>query len=272
MVRARSRLVHYSPRVSSPHLADAYSMKTFAQFPRWRDRKSDRKCGKVMQYLADRHTGLFPLGQPVVRRPRRALRVPRPVRDPVKLINVYGYGFCGILGPTMAGICQDMGIGPARTLILPGWDHVVGETYYDGKWHYLDLDVRAAFRRPDGRLASMADGSDGRPPLEAGPTARCSSRSTRWTAVQQVYREDARALHYGHQLQRPHDGLRAPPGRDLHARWKPQGRPLEPHRAHHEGRLLPQADRARACAAPSASTPAGRSTPTATAGSSTSPT
>ena len=43
------------------------------------------------------------------------------VRDPVKMINVYGYAYCGILGPTMAGVCQDMGMGPARSLALPGW-------------------------------------------------------------------------------------------------------------------------------------------------------
>jgi hypothetical protein len=79
------------------------------------------------------------------------------IRDPVKLINVYGYGYCGILGPTMAGVCEQMGIGPSRALALPGWHHVVGETFYDDRWHYLDLDVRAAFRRPDGQLASLAD-------------------------------------------------------------------------------------------------------------------
>ena len=27
----------HAPRVLSPHNADAYSMKTFAEFPRWRD-------------------------------------------------------------------------------------------------------------------------------------------------------------------------------------------------------------------------------------------
>jgi hypothetical protein len=37
-----------------------------------------------------------------------------------------------------------------------GWHHVVGETFYDNRWHFLDLDVRAAFRRADGRPASMA--------------------------------------------------------------------------------------------------------------------
>ena len=79
------------------------------------------------------------------------------VRDPVKMINVYSVGYCDMLGPTMAGVMQDMGIGPARTLNLPGWGHVAAEVFYAGKWHYLDLDVRAVFRRPDGSLASLAE-------------------------------------------------------------------------------------------------------------------
>jgi hypothetical protein len=52
---------------------------------------------------------------------------------------------------------QGMGIGPARTVNLPAWGHVAAEVSYSGKWHYLDLDVRAAFRRPDGSLASLAE-------------------------------------------------------------------------------------------------------------------
>src|SRR5262245_2236404 len=31
----------HAPRVLSPHTADAYSMKTFAEYPRWRDLKGD---------------------------------------------------------------------------------------------------------------------------------------------------------------------------------------------------------------------------------------
>jgi hypothetical protein len=146
----------YSPRVISPHNADAYSMKTFAQFHRWRNLEGDARAWEVFCYLTDPRTGLFPLGQPILEG-RDTLSEYRTVRDPVKLLNVYGYGFCGILGPTMAGIAEEMGLGPSRTLILPGWHHVVAETHYGGKWHYLDLDVRAAFRRPDGSLASMAD-------------------------------------------------------------------------------------------------------------------
>jgi hypothetical protein len=131
-------------------------MKTFAEFPRWRDLKGDALAWEVYRYLTDERTGLFPLGHPVFEG-RDTFSEFRTVRDPVKLINVYGYGYCGILGPTVAGVCQGMGMGPSRTLSLPGWHHVVGEVFYDNKWHYLDLDCRAAFRRPDGSLASMAE-------------------------------------------------------------------------------------------------------------------
>ena len=144
----------HAPRVLSPQNADAYSMKTFAQFPRWRDLQGDAKVYEVYKYLADTRTGIFPMGA-------GAWEGKDPVydcgyiRDPVKMINVYSVGYCDMLGPTMAGVMKDMGVGPSRTLNLPGWGHVVAEVFYDGKWHYLDLDVRAAFRRDDGSLASM---------------------------------------------------------------------------------------------------------------------
>jgi hypothetical protein len=75
----------------------------------------------------------------------------------VKMLNVYPIGHCGTLGPTAAGIMEGMGIGRARTLIIPGWHHVAAEVSYDGKWHYFDLDVRAVFRWEDGSLASMGE-------------------------------------------------------------------------------------------------------------------
>jgi hypothetical protein len=40
----------HSPRIVSPHNADAYSMKTFAQFPRWRDLKGDALAWEVYKY------------------------------------------------------------------------------------------------------------------------------------------------------------------------------------------------------------------------------
>jgi len=145
----------YSPRVVSPHNADAYSMKTFRQFHRWRDLKGDELAWEVYKYLVDTRTGVFHVNE-VLEGPD-ALSEYRTVRDPVKIINVYGYAYCAILGPVMAGVWQDMGQGKARTLTLPDWNHVLAEVFYGGGWHYLDLDVRAAFRRPDGSLASMAE-------------------------------------------------------------------------------------------------------------------
>jgi len=144
----------YAPRVVGEHRADAYSMRTFRQFPRWRDLQGDALAWEVYRYLVDTQSGVFHMNQ--VLEGSDALSEYRTVRDPVKILNGYGYGYCGIFGPLMAGIWQDMGEGPARTLVLPGWNHVCSEVYYNDAWHYLDLDVRAAFRRDDGRLASMA--------------------------------------------------------------------------------------------------------------------
>jgi len=145
----------YSPRVVSQHVADAYSMRTFRDFHRWKDLEGDKLAWEVYEYLVDTRTGVFHMNQ--VLEGQDVLSEYRTVRDPVKIINVYGYGYCGIFGPLMAGIWQDMGLGPARTLVLPAWNHVTTEVFYNGSWHYVDLDVRAAFRRRDGTLASMAE-------------------------------------------------------------------------------------------------------------------
>ena len=43
----------FAPRVLSPHNADAYSMKTFAQYHVWKDLSTDAKVYAVFRYLAD---------------------------------------------------------------------------------------------------------------------------------------------------------------------------------------------------------------------------
>ncbi len=144
-----------SPRVLASEVADAYSMRTFGQFDRWRDLAPDAKAYEIYRYLADTHTGLFHMN--VVAEGDDGLSEFVQIRDPVKIINVYGYAYCGILGPTMAGVCEGVGLGPGRTLVLRDWNHVLAETSYNGRWHYLDLDVRAVFRRKDGSLASMEE-------------------------------------------------------------------------------------------------------------------
>ncbi len=146
----------YSPRVLSPHNADTYSLRTFAQFERWRDLRGDAKVFEIFKYLVDTRTGLYPLGVPA-REGNETLSEYGAVTDPIKMLNVYPIGHCGTLGPTAAAIMEGIGMGPARTLIIPGWNHVAAEVSYDGRWHYVDLDVRAVFQRPDGALASVED-------------------------------------------------------------------------------------------------------------------
>jgi hypothetical protein len=143
----------YAPRVVSPYNADAYSLRTFADYPRWRDLKGDARAWEVYQYLADTRTGLLHMNE--VLEGDEDLSEYATIRDPIKIINVYGYAYCAILGPVMAGVAEGVGLGPARTVTLPGWSHVASEAFYEGKWHYLDIDVRAVFRRADGTLASL---------------------------------------------------------------------------------------------------------------------
>lgn len=217
----QARAAEYAPRVVSPHHADTYSMRTFAEFPRWRDLKNDKQAWEIFQYLADRRTGLFPLGQPVLEG-RDVISEFQTIRDPVKLINVYGYGFCGILGPTMAGIWEDMGLGPARTLILPGWHHVVGEVFYDDKWHYLDLDCRAAFRRGDGTLASMADAQRD-DSLWKGPNGPLFFPLDPLAEVRKVYAKTAVEPYYGYSFGGHTMDYVLRQGETFTRWWKPQG-------------------------------------------------
>jgi len=155
LIAADARSDVRAPRIVSPHNADAYSMKTFGQFHRWRDLGGDERAWEIYKYLVDTRTGVFHMNE--VCEGTDTLSEYVTVRDPVKILNIYGYGYCAIFGPFMAGVCEGAGIGPARSLILSDWRHVLAEAFYNDRWHYLDVDVRAAFRRPDGTLASFEE-------------------------------------------------------------------------------------------------------------------
>ena len=58
-------------------------------------------------------------------------------RDPVKMFNVYGYGFCSESSAVLEALWETAGLN-ARVWELYG--HIVPEVYYDGGWHMLDPD------------------------------------------------------------------------------------------------------------------------------------
>jgi len=77
-------------------------------------------------------------------------------RDALKNLNVHNHGFCGIQGPVLEGVFRAAGF-DARSFSVPAWSHVATEVFYDGQWHYFDLDLRGALLRPDGVIASAAE-------------------------------------------------------------------------------------------------------------------
>lgn len=222
----------HAPRILSPYNADAYSMKTFAEFPRWKNLQGDAKVYEIYSYLADTRTGIFPMGA-------GAWEGKDPVydfgfiRDPVKMINIYSAGYCDMLGPTMAGVMKDMGIGPSRTLNLPGWGHVVAEVHYDGKWHYLDLDVRAAFRRPDGTLASMEEAKRD-DSLWARPSGPLFFPLDDVRQVRKVYADTAVQVRHGVNMGGHTMDYVLRRGETFTRWWQPQGDRWNEHESYHK--------------------------------------
>lgn len=82
------------------------------------------------------------------------------VHDPIKFINVYGYGFCDDSAANFSVLCRLTGIN-ARSYALDG--HVVAEAFFENEWHMFDPDHQVYYRRKDGKVAGAAD-------LEKNPT------------------------------------------------------------------------------------------------------
>jgi len=171
---ATARSAHagvYSPWITSEHVADTSSLEAFRQFPAWRDKSSQELALAIWQYFVGTETGVFHY------RPIREGTDPvdwefRMIRDPIKMLNTYGYGFCGEFGPTTAGLFKAMGFEKARSVQIPGCNHNVTEVWYDGDWHYYDTDLRGVIFRRDGEtVASIQDTID-QPDLWTDPSRK----------------------------------------------------------------------------------------------------
>ena len=84
-----------APRVVSPHNADGYRMKTFGDFHRWRELAGDERAWEIYKYLVNTRTGVFHMSE--VREGTDTLSEYTTVRDPVKILNVYGYGYLSLI-------------------------------------------------------------------------------------------------------------------------------------------------------------------------------
>src|SRR5438046_1760928 len=86
--------------------------------------------------------------------PNEFLQHERTVLDPIKVFNVYGYGFCSMTSAEVEALARYAGL-KAR-----GWGinaHSVPEVYYDGAWHLLDASLVNYFPKADGSLAGVEE-------------------------------------------------------------------------------------------------------------------
>lgn len=76
------------------------------------------------------------------------------LHDPVKFLNVYGYGFCDDCATNFAVLARKAGL-QSRVWGLSG--HVVAEAFYDGQWHMFDPDHQVFYRNPQGVIAGVEE-------------------------------------------------------------------------------------------------------------------
>lgn len=74
--------------------------------------------------------------------------------NPVKSLNVYGYGECGDMAFVMATLWGSAGL-PTRIWNLVG--HVVPDVWYEGAYHTLDTDIEVFYLLPDNQTAASAE-------------------------------------------------------------------------------------------------------------------
>lgn len=84
--------------------------------------------------------------------------------DPIALLNVHGSGYCGIQSGLLEGIFQSRPGGKpgkpaidARRWFLGGIVHSVCDAFYDGRWHYYDIDLGGYAGDAEKEVWSVAD-------------------------------------------------------------------------------------------------------------------
>jgi hypothetical protein len=84
--------------------------------------------------------------------------------DPILLLNVHGSGYCGIQSGLLEGLYQSRPGGQpgapaidARRWFLAGIVHSVTDAFYDGRWHYFDIDIGGYAGDAERDVWSVAD-------------------------------------------------------------------------------------------------------------------
>ncbi len=84
------------------------------------------------------------------------------VHDPVRFLNVYGYGFCDDSATNFMVLAEQADL-KARVWGLSG--HVVPEAHFDGDWHMLDPDGEIYYLDDDSKTISSIKTLEQRPDI-----------------------------------------------------------------------------------------------------------
>jgi hypothetical protein len=147
----------YTPRVTTDLLPDYTDIDRFVSWPKWKSLAPQAKADSIWKFITSYETGLYPI-QGIYEDPD-----PGPEfsfydeRDLVKVLNVYGHGYCGLLSPTLDGIYAHAGFPDSRIHNMDKNHHCVTEVFYNGGWHYYDVDLRGMLYKPDGTVASLRE-------------------------------------------------------------------------------------------------------------------
>ncbi|HJP30650.1 MAG TPA: hypothetical protein QGF95_08855 [Candidatus Latescibacteria bacterium] len=219
----------YSPRITTDRQPDYSDLGRFVNFAAWRCLAPAEKAVAIWRYITDRETGFFPVQgiyEDADPGPEYAFF---DERDVSKVLNVHGHGYCGLLSPTLDGIFTHAGFTDSRIIRMKENHHCVTEVFYDGGWHYFDVDLRGLLMKEDGSVASLEEACSDqdlwiKPSIEIEPFYPLDDKKAMFEGYSQCRLERLFSWHKnGHTMD-----FVLRPGESLTRYWDPQGRWFHP--------------------------------------------
>jgi len=147
--------MHATPWVHNARHPDTSSLERLVAHERFKGLSGEALAVELWKYTIDPITGFYHYWSPSDRESTRPGLGTEYVRDPLKLINSFGYMLCGTVAQVYANLCEAAGL-EVRVVGVVG--HCLNEVKFDGAWHLLDCDLRAYHRTRDGsRIASLKE-------------------------------------------------------------------------------------------------------------------
>ena len=128
------------PRVTVNNLYDWYDIKSMAAEITRGCATDEEKALAIWEWLLWRGYQRAPMDESAI--------------NPVRAMNGYGYGICGHNAAWLKALCQAIGL-QARVHELCG--HTINEVFWDGKWHFLDSNVKVYYLGRDNKTLASLD-------------------------------------------------------------------------------------------------------------------